>query len=231
MMPGRKRHWLLLPPLALIALYAAGLQHALSWQELAARQDELHALVAAHPLAAALAFALFYAVCAAIAFPGTAFLTVAGGLLFGTSAGAALTVAGAGSGAVTLFLLLRTALGPLVAARVGFLERLRPELERDSFSGVLALRLVPVMPFWLVNVAAGLLGVPLLLFLAATILGMVPLTVILAGIGAGIGDVLAAGGQPDLTVILSPPLLLRLLGLALLALLPIAWRRWRQRHA
>ena len=213
---------------ALAAAYAFGLHRALTWAGLAARQQQLQALVQARPAAAAAGYVAIYAAAVAVSLPGAVVLTLAGGLLFGTLAGAALAIGGATLGAVLVFLAARGALGPLLTGRaLPLLARLRPGMERDGFSYVLAMRLVPVVPFWLVNLAAALSGVRLLPYAAATLLGIVPATTVFASIGAGIGQVLAAGGQPDLSVILSPPLLLPLLALALLALLPVAWRRWR----
>jgi uncharacterized membrane protein YdjX (TVP38/TMEM64 family) len=223
------RFWPLLPLLAvLVAGYLAGLRDDLSWTGLAARQAGLQAQVAAHPLAVAGAFVAIYAAAVAVSFPGAVVLTLAGGLLFGTVAGAALTVAGATSGSAVIYLAARSALAPMLAARAGpALERFREGLGRNAFSYVLAVRLVPVIPFWLVNIAVALFGVRLAPFLLATAIGIAPATTIYSALGAGIGDVLAAGGQPDLFVVFTPPVLLPLLGLAALALAPAAWRAWR----
>jgi len=228
-MPLLKR---LLPllPLALVlgAGYALGLQRELNWASLAARQTALHALVEARPLTAGLVYIVGYATAVAVSFPGAVVLTVAGGLLFGTLAGTAMTVTAATLGSALIFLAARSALGPLLAARAGpFLDRFRAGLRRDAFSYVLAMRLIPVIPFWVVNLAPALLGVRLAPFLLATLLGIIPATTVFSSIGAGIGDVLAAGERPDLTVILSPPVLLPLLGLAMLSLAPVAWRRFK----
>jgi uncharacterized membrane protein YdjX (TVP38/TMEM64 family) len=236
-MSGVKQHWRrfwpLLPLAAVLAAgYALGLQHELSWSSLAARQAQLRSFVHAEPLRAALGFVLIYALAVAVSFPGAVVLTVAGGLLFGTAAGVALTVVGATTGALVIFLAARSALGGLLAARAGpFLDRFREGLHRDAFSYILALRLLPVIPFWVVNLASAALGVRLLPFLAATCIGIVPASWVFASLGAGIGDVLAAGGRPDLAIILSPPVLLPLLGLAVLAVSPVIWRHWRGRDA
>jgi len=224
----------LLPLLLLFAVlaagYALGLQHWLSWEALAARQAELRQAVAARPAGSAALYVLVYALAVAVSFPGAVVLTIAGGLLFGVPGGTALAVCGATLGAVVFFLAARSALRPLLARRFGvLLERLRPGMERNGFSYVLALRLLPVVPFWLINIAAALSGVRLSAFALATLLGIVPAGAVYASVGAGIGGVLAEGGRPDLSVILSPPVLLPLLGLAVLAVLPQGWRWWKAR--
>lgn len=222
-------------PLALVIAvlaggYALGLQHYLSWAALGERQTALRAMVQANPVGAAAAYLAIYAIAVAASFPGALLITVAGGLLFGTLAGAAMAVCGATAGAVIIFLAARSALAPFLVRRAGgLLDRLRPGLQRDGFSYVLALRLIPVMPFWLINLAAALCGVRLAHFAVATFFGIIPATTVYASIGAGLGGVLAAGRTPDLSQVLSAPVLLPLLGLALLALLPVGWRRWQAR--
>lgn len=226
-----------LGPLVLIlamlaAGFAFGLQHQLSWTALAAHRAALRTWVEAAPLATAAAYVAVYALAVAVSFPGAVWITVAGGFLFGTALGAALAVSGSTVGAVLLVLAARSALGPLLARRVGSLiERMRPGLERDGFSYVLALRLIPVMPFWLTNLAAALAGVRLSHFAAATLIGTIPATTVFASVGAGVGEVLGTGRTPDISVILSAPILLPLLGLALLSLLPVAWRWWKAANA
>jgi uncharacterized membrane protein YdjX (TVP38/TMEM64 family) len=138
-------------------------------------------------------------------------------------------VAGATLGAVLLFLAVRVALAPLLARRAPrLLARIRPGLERDGFSYLLAIRLIPAFPFWLVNLAPALVGMRLLPYAAATLLGVIPAAVVFASLGAGVGGVLAAGQRPDLGVILAPHILGPLIGLAALSLLPVLWRRWRR---
>lgn len=227
-----RRTWPLLLILALLAaVFATGLHRHLTWAGLAAQEATLRALVAKAPLLAAAAYLAAYAVAVALSLPLGGTFTVGGGLLFGTLAGGMLAVAGATTGAILLFLAARSALGPLLAARAGpFLDRVRPGLERDGFPALLALRLIPAVPFWLVNLAPALVGMKLGSFAAATFIGIMPATFVFASVGAGLGHVLKAGGQPDLSLIWSPPILLPLLGLAALSLLPVAWRHWRTSH-
>lgn len=223
----------LLVLLGVLALaWAMGWHEALSWQGLAARRAALAELVAARPAAAAAGYVALYAAAVAVSIPGAVVITVAGGLLFGAVWGALLAVAGATLGAIGLFLAARTALGPVLAAKAGpWLERLRPGLERDGFNVLLALRLVPVVPFWLANLVPALAGMRLAPFALATGLGIIPGTAVFASVGAGIGHVLDAGGTPDLSVVFSWPVLGPLLGLAALSLVAPAWKWWRARRA
>ena len=227
------RAWpVLLVTAALAAAYAAGLGRALSFAALAQHQAALRDYAAAEPVLSAVAFTALYAAAAAIMLPGVVVLTVTGGLVFGTLGGAACTVVGATAGASVLFLAARHALAGWAAARAGpLLDRVRPGLQRDGLSYLLALRLVPIFPFWLVNLAAAVVGMPLRVFALGTVVGIIPGTVVFASIGAGLGDVLAAGRAPDVAMFTRPAVLFPLLCLALLALLPVAWRRWGRARA
>lgn len=217
---------------ALLALaWASGAARLLSFEALAEHRAALVAWVAARPALAAGAYMLAYVVVVALSLPGGAVMTLAGGFLFGALLGTGLAVVGATLGACALFLAARTALAPFVADRAaGLLDRVRPGLERDGFFYLLTLRLIPAVPFWLANLAPALVGMPFAPYAAATAIGIIPATAVFAGIGAGLGEIFAAGGRPDLSVIFSPAILLPLLGLAGLSLLG-AWWRNRKRDA
>ncbi len=224
--------WRRLWPLALIAAAAAlaylfGLHRLLSFESLAAHRSALAGFVSGSPVSAALLYVGAYVLVVAFSLPGGAVMTLAGGFLFGPWAGAALAVAGATLGASALFLAARHALAETLARRAGpVLGRVRDELRRDGFWYLLSLRLIPVVPFWLVNLAPALAGMPFPAYAAATFLGIVPGTAVFAGIGAGLGQVLDAGGRPDLSVVFSPGVLLPLAGLAALSLLGAFGRRY-----
>jgi uncharacterized membrane protein YdjX (TVP38/TMEM64 family) len=232
MSAGRPLLPLLLILGALGAAWAVGVPRLLSWHALAEHQAWLTHVVGTHPVAAGSAYLLLYTLLTALSIPEGAVLTVLGGFLFGTVIGTTLTVLGATAGAVLLFLAVRHALAPALAQRAGpWLARVRPGLERDGFGYLLAVRLIPVVPFWLLNLASALAGMRLAPYTLATLIGIIPGTAVFTSIGAGLGTLLAAGETPDLSVILSARILLPLLGLSALSLLPVLWRRWRGSHA
>jgi uncharacterized membrane protein YdjX (TVP38/TMEM64 family) len=199
---------------------------------LAQNQALLNDWVTAHRWLAPCLFVAAYTASVTLSLPQAALLTMAGGLLFGTLAGGALAVSGATIGAVLLFLIARSAVaGPLAARGGAALTKLREDLQRNGFSYLLAIRLIPVVPFWLVNLAAALCGMRLSQFAIATFIGIIPATFVIASIGAGVGGVLARGQRPDLSLVFSWPVLGPLLALAMLSLTPVIWRKWRTRHA
>ena len=140
---------------------------------------------------------------------------------------------GATLGAVAVFLAARTAFGDVLRRRAGpLLRKLQDGLQQDALSYLLVLRLIPLFPFWLVNIAPAVFGVSLRVYTVATLIGILPATIIYCSVGAGLGALLdedldlASLGR----IILEPQYILPLLGLALLSLLPIGYRRWKMRR-
>jgi uncharacterized membrane protein YdjX (TVP38/TMEM64 family) len=228
-----KRIWPVLLLMALVAaVRASGLQHYATLETLGQQQAALRAFVTAQPVIAPLAYAALYAAMVTLSIPGGAPMSVAGGVLFGLLPGAVYAVTGAEAGAVAAFLLARTVAGDFLTRRAnGLLDRVRSGLQQNGFSYLLALRLLPIVPFWLTNLAAPLAGMRLVPYAAATLLGIIPATFVFVSLGAGLGDALATGERPDLGIVFTPRVLLPLLALAVLALVPVGWRRWRARHA
>tara|TARA_B100001971_G_scaffold38090_1_gene33178 strand:- start:179 stop:508 length:330 start_codon:yes stop_codon:yes gene_type:complete len=103
--------------------------------------------------------------------------------------------------------------------------------QTNALSYLLVLRLVPLFPFFLVNLAPAFLGVPLGTYVATTLIGIIPGTLVYASVGSGLGMIFEQGGTPPLGLIFEPRILLSILALAALALVPVAYRRWRQKKA
>lgn len=217
-----------LPLVILVVLAVAGFEvvRSVGWDGLGRHQAQLEGWVTAHPYGSAAIYLLTYTAAVAVSLPNAALLTVAGGLLFGKFVGCALTVSGATVGATVLVLIVRTAFGQtLDRQRERIPQAVRRRLTTDGFSYLLALRLVPLFPFWLVNLAAAVVGMRLAVFVPATLIGVAPTSFILSAIGAGVGSILAAGQTPDLSVLFSARILLPLGALAVLSLLPAVFRR------
>ncbi|WP_143130932.1 TVP38/TMEM64 family protein [Roseospirillum parvum] len=201
-----------------------GLRHGIGQAE---------ALASARPALAVVLYLAVYVLAIGLSLPVAAWLSLAGGSLFGPLLGAGLASLGGALGAMLLYLLVRR----LVGAGRGVEGALRrqPTLARaaegfaaEGFSYLLAIRLVPVFPFWAVNLAAALIGVRWRDYALATGLGVIPAAAVFAGLGSGLEGLLAEGG-PGPGAIYRPQLLLPLLGLAVLVLLPALWRRRRRR--
>ncbi len=179
-------------------------------------------------MTASLAFVAIYIVAVAFSVPGAIWLTMAGGFLFGTVLAAALTVISATAGATLIFLAARSSLGAVLHERAGpWLKRVDDEVARGEISFLLVMRLIPVIPFFVANLAPAFVNVRLGNFIWTTFVGIVPATAVISSVGAGLGEVLDQGGEPDVGVIFAPHILLPLLGLAALAALPVILRKLR----
>lgn len=205
-----------------IAALASDIDQYLTLDALRDNRSTLVALVAKHWLLAAAGFLVAYAGIVALSLPGATVMTLAGGFLFGVPIGATLSVAGATVGATALFLIARFALADFMRQRAGpLLARMAEGFGRNAFNYLLFLRLVPVFPFWAANLAPALLGMRLCPFVLATGVGIIPGTIVFSAFGASLGMIFDAGGNVQLADVLSPTLIAALIGLGLLALLPV----------
>ena len=229
-----------LPLLAIAAAlglaYALGFDRFLSLQALAERRDGLRALVGAHPFLAPLLFLALYAAAVACSFPAAAVLTITGGLLFGWFLGGALAVLAATLGATALFLAAKTAFGAGLRRKAGgWTDKWGGSFRANAFSALLVLRLVPFIPFFVVNVIPAVFGVRTRVFVAATFLGIIPGAFVNAWLGQGLDSVLIAarqaGRDPKLSDLVTPEITIALLALAAFAALAAAVKHVWQRRA
>jgi uncharacterized membrane protein YdjX (TVP38/TMEM64 family) len=186
-------------------------------------------LVGAAQATAALTFIFCYAGLVALSVPGGALLTITGGFLFGPWLGGAYAVVGATTGATVVFLAARAGLAGLATRAAPWVQRIEAGFRRNGLNYLLVLRLIPIFPFWLVNLVAGAVGLRLWVYVLGTFIGIIPVTFIFASLGNGLGTLVEEGQPPDLAILYRPSVLLPILALAALALLPVAYRRWRAR--
>lgn len=215
--------------LGLIAFFAFDLDRFASFQALSDHRDLLQGWVAANPLASRLGYAAAYTLSIAFSLPIGLVLTVTGGLVFGLIEGTVITVLSATIGALAVFLAARTAIGDSLRAKAGpFVDRLEKGFQENALSYLLVLRLVPIFPFWLVNIVPALLGVSTRTFLLGTLVGIVPGTFVFVSVGNGLDTVFARGEVPGLGIFLDPGVLIPIAGLTLLSLVPVAYKRLRR---
>lgn len=222
-----KRLW----PVAIL-LVGFGLFHYfdlnsyLSFEALREHRTWLLEQVENNALIAALAYALVYIAVVAFSLPGGAFLTVIGGFLFGQLLGVTYVVVAATIGATILFLIAKTALGDALRTRMGpWMQKMELGFQENAFSYLLVMRLIPIFPFFVVNLVPAFLGVSLKTYFLATILGIIPGTFVFVQIGAGLGSIFESGAEFTLAGALTPDIILALVGLAILSLLPILYKK------
>jgi uncharacterized membrane protein YdjX (TVP38/TMEM64 family) len=210
----------------LVAFFALGLERYLSIEALRQHRSVLRAWVETSGLLAALVFMAVYIVTVAFSLPGATVLTIAGGFLFGSVWGTVLVVISATLGATILFSIAKTTLGDVLRAKVrAWLPRLEAGFKEHALSYLLVLRLVPIFPFFIINLVPAFLGVPLSTFMLGTFLGIIPGTFVYATVGAGLGSVFDAGGTFSLRGVLTPQIVTALVGLAVLAMIPVVYKK------
>jgi uncharacterized membrane protein YdjX (TVP38/TMEM64 family) len=206
--------------LGLLTFHILNLGQYLSFESLKANRDHLLLYTDKHYTAAAAVFIAVYCVTAAFSLPSDVFLTMLGGFLFGSIVGTIYVNIGATAGATLAFLTSRYLLRDWVESK--YRSRLEPILEgfrHDAFSYLLTLRMIPAIPFVLVNLASGLTRVELGTYVRATSLGIIPASFIFAYAGRQFEMVKSPGE------IISFPVLLAFTLLGLLALMPVVYRR------
>jgi uncharacterized membrane protein YdjX (TVP38/TMEM64 family) len=234
-----RRPWLgKLPFLVILLVAVAGalfLRDHLGFEALAANREALLAFRDAHYPATALAFVLAYIAIVAFSLPGGTVATLTGGFLFGLFPGVLFNVVGATLGAIAIFLAARSSFGDRFAARLnqggGATARLMAGIRENEWSVLFLMRLVPAVPFVLANLIPAFTGTSLATYAATTFLGIIPGALVFTSVGAGLGEVFATGGTPDLGILFTPPVLLPILGLAALAALPIVVKAIRRARA
>jgi len=180
-----------------------------------------------HFVEAILLYSVTYIVIVWLAFPVATFLTLAGGFFFGQWIGTTATVLSATIGASILFISTKIASQDLLDENTKpWIKKMKKGFQEHAFTYLLTLRLMPIFPFFAINIAAAVLQIPFSTFFFGTLIGIIPGTFVYVTLGIGIRDVIQ---QPEFTpqVILDPKLLIAFIGLGLLALLPIIYKKFR----
>ncbi len=168
-------------------------------------------------------FVAVYCLQTAFSFPGATVFTLAGGFLFGTLLGTLYVNIAATAGATLAFLAARYLFRDAVERRLGErLSAIHRGLERNAFNYLLTLRLIPIFPFFLINLGFGLTRIPLGTYVVATAVGIIPGTFVYANAGKQLGTIESVGD------IASPGVLGAFVLLGLLALVPILYQKFRK---
>ncbi len=233
-------------PLIVIAVVAVlgffFLRDYLTFDTLSANRDRLLAFRDDNYVLTVMAFIAGYAAIVAFSLPGATIATLTGGFLFASVPavfpflpGAIFNVTGATLGAIALFLAARWGLGDTLSDRMdasdGTVKKLKSQIddEQSQWSMLFLIRLVPAVPFFVANLVPALVGVPLHRFAVSTFFGIMPGAIVYTSVGAGLGQVFDRGESPELGIIFQPQFLLPLLGLCVLAAIPLLLRAVRGR--
>lgn len=210
--------------LAVALFFYLDLKRFLTLEALKANRQLLVEYYSAHEVATVAGFMIIYILQTALSLPGAAILSLAAGAIFGSLAGTLYAVVAATIGATCAFLVTRYLLRDAVLDKFGSkLEGLNRQLEARGFNYLLFLRLVPLFPFFLINLAAGLTRLPLRIFVLGTLTGIIPGGFVFVNAGASLATINSLGD------VASPRVLGSFALLGLFALAPVLYGKVKQR--
>lgn len=228
--------WIKLWPVYLIAAvmigaWQMGVFQYLSLDTLREQQEFLEGFVANNFVLAVAIFIAVYAAATLFMLPGALWITIAGGFLFGLVGGSLVTIAGATLGASMLFFAAKTSIGSALRDRAGpFMAKMEAGFNESPFSYMFALRLIPVVPFPVANIAPALLGAKYREYAITTALGIVPGVVAYTWIGHSVGASLDPEATQDLFGVVAN-FIPAFAALGIVALIPVAYKKITGRKA
>lgn len=227
-----RRIWpLILIALGIACFFGFGLESYVTFDALKDNREWLLRQVAENRVLTTLSFIAVYAAIAGFSLPGATVASITGGFLFGLWLGTLWNVIAATIGATLLFLAARTVFSEILHEKAGpWLRRIETEFNENAFSYLLFLRLVPIFPFFAVNLVPAFLGVRLSTFVMTTFFGIIPGAFVYTSVGAGLGAIFDRGDEFSVSDVVTPEIVAGLVGLGVLSLLPVAVKLWRRRH-
>ena len=206
----------------LIAFFALGGDQYLTLESIKSHRDDLLAYTQTHYALMIAGAIIVYMLSTALSIPGALVLSLTTGFLFGRWVGTAIIVFAATIGACLVFLAARYLFAEAAQRRMGFVaQKIIKGFHANAFNYLLFLRLVPVFPFWLVNLVPAFTPVHLRTYFAATAIGILPGSFVFANLGQSLGRI------ESLDQLLSTEILIAFVLLGLFALVPIVVRKFR----
>jgi uncharacterized membrane protein YdjX (TVP38/TMEM64 family) len=217
--------WIILGTFALgvAAFFYLDLGQYVTLSSLKENKDALQGYTEAHYGFTVVLYILIYALQTAFSLPGAAILTLCGGFLLGALLGTLYVNIAATSGATLAFLATRYLFRETVEQKFGKrLESIQQGFAQNAFNYLLTLRLIPLFPFFLVNLASGLTRIRLSTYVLATAIGILPGSFVYSNAGKQLGNINSVGD------IASPGVLGAFVLLGLLSLVPVVYQRFRK---
>lgn len=216
---------------AMFLVYFLELGRVFSLETLREYRHLLKGFVESNPLLSPLIYVGIYIFVAALSIPGAIVLSLSGGFLFTQPYSTLYTVFGASLGSTAVFLAARTALGNCLQKRAGpLLSRMRLGFQKGAVNYLLFLRLIPIFPFWLVNLAPAFFSVPLRTFIWTTVVGITPGAFVFTQAGTALGSILDSKGVFSVEDLLNNDMKIALFALGIFSLLPILFKKVFKGH-
>lgn len=239
------RHYL---PLAILMVlmgvgFANGWHEQLTLSNLIKNRIALRTFIENQFVLAMLAYCGLYIVAVALSFPGASWITVAGGFVFGWLLAGTLTAFAATIGATIIFWIAKSSLGEALSKKAGpFIHKLGEGFRENGFSYLLFLRLVPLFPFFVINLVPAFFSISTPTYVVATFIGILPGTFAYALFGEGLDSLIKAQEMAnpgcadrgdcdiDLSAAVTPEIVAAMVALVVVSLMPIAIKKYRDKY-
>ncbi len=216
---------------AILIFYLTGLHHQLSFATLKQEHAKWKLFVVDYPVISALYFIGIYIVSVVLVIPDSILLTLLSGFLFPLPLAILYVCIAETAGATLFFLATRLAYAGTVQKKQGyFLHHLQKKIQKNQVFYLLFLRLSHLLPFWLVNLSAGIFHVKTKTFIWTTFLGLIPLTYVIADSGSSLSIYFETHEHFSWKGIFTTKLKLCLVALGCIALLPLVYKKWKEKH-
>lgn len=212
-----------------LMVWSMGVHHYLSFDMLRAHHHDLAAYITLYPFTSFAIYMGIYIALVGLSIPGATFMTLTGGFLFGQLIGTGLVVVSATIGATILFVSAKLASKDFLSRKADpWIEKMKAGFQEDAFYYLLTLRLIPLFPFVAINLVAAVFQIPLQTFVIGTFVGIIPGSFVYVSIGNALKDVILTTHLTP-KIILGPKILIALIGLGILSLLPVLYKRFHSR--
>ncbi len=183
-----------------------------------------------HVVSFTVIYIISYIILIACCIPGTILFDLLAGFIYGTVLGTPIVLVSYLSGAILNFILVRTLFKDVLHQKFSHLRHivLRDGGRTRTAYNLIGLRFIPIIPFWLLNILAAILDIPLITFIITTFIGIIPTSVIYVMIGNGVRSQLAANAKVSLDVLTNPELWIPLVLLALLIIIPNVYKSFKK---
>ena len=209
--------------LLMLVVWSLGLHEQVNLARFHAHKTELIQHVAEKKEIAALTFIAVYIAAVALSLPIATLLTLASGFFFGKWWGTVYVVMAATIGASIIFLVTKTSLGETMRNKAGpFYKKIEKNMKENAISYLLFLRLVPIFPFFLVNIAPALFNVRLRVFVFTTLFGIIPGSFVYVNLGQTLGEI------QNLNDLVSGKTLMAFALLGFFALIPTLYKQFKK---
>jgi uncharacterized membrane protein YdjX (TVP38/TMEM64 family) len=226
-----KRIFNFFPILILLIIFAAfyyfKLYRYISLSSLKENRHVLLDLLVKYQWRITVGFIVTYILFVAASLPNAVLLTLLSGVLFGPVLGVVYVVISGGIGACILFLAAKTALHHFLYKKSShWVNKFKKGFQKNQVSYLLCLRLIPIFPFWLINIIPAFFNVPFSTFTWTTFVGIIPGTAVYVFLGSSLNVILDKSDHLNLNIIFHPLILLALIGLGVLSLAPIFYKKF-----